>query len=65
MSHGSNWRIVWLLMQRGAAWKNEQEFGRTVDDMFRSSLDEATHSSREISEEMRQILAKLDEQAAQ
>ncbi len=65
MSHSSKWRIVWMLMERGAAWKNEQEFGRTVDYMFRSTFEEIDHYKHQISDEMRKLMAKLEEQAAQ
>jgi len=59
MSHGSSWRIVQLLIERGATWKDEQEFGRSVVDMFNDSFKEREHSTTGISESMVWIKAKF------
>jgi hypothetical protein len=48
MSHASSWRVVQLLIERGATWKDEQEFGRTVVDMFNDSLKEREHSANNV-----------------
>jgi hypothetical protein len=44
MSHISSWRVVQLLIERGATWRDEQSYGRTVLDMFHDSLKEREHS---------------------
>lgn len=59
MSHGSDWRLVWRLIERGAAWENEQEFGRSLADMLEYSIQERGSGHREISGEMRKIRNKL------
>ena len=45
MSHSSSWRAVQLLVERGATWKDEQAYGRTVLDMFNDSLEERERSA--------------------
>jgi hypothetical protein len=44
----SRWRAVGLLVQRGADWKGEQEFGQSVTEMF----------STDFEREMRELKAK-------
>ncbi|MBZ5606621.1 MAG: ankyrin repeat domain-containing protein [Acidobacteriia bacterium] len=60
MSHGANWRIVWLLMERGASWKDEQEFGRSVVSMFQDDYHSREVAHGEISEAMRQIKGRIE-----
>jgi hypothetical protein len=57
MSHGSSWRLVQLLIERGAKWKDEQEFGRSVIDMFNDSLREREGSGKDVPESMTRIKA--------
>jgi len=52
MSHSSSWRLVQLLIERGATWKDEQEFGKTVVDMFNDSLQERERSSEGVPQSM-------------
>jgi hypothetical protein len=60
MSHGSSWRVIQLLIERGATWKDEQEFGRTVVDMFSDSLQERERSTNGVPESMTWLKAKFD-----
>jgi len=61
MSHASSWRVVQLLIERGATWKDEQEFGRTVVDMFNDSLKEREHSATNaVPESMTWLKATFD-----
>lgn len=60
MAHGSSWRLVWLLMQRGAAWKNEQESGKPVVSMFLEDYESRSHYEGRITDAMRQIKARID-----
>ena len=63
MSHGSSWRNIQLLIERGAAWKDEHEFGRTVVDMFNDSLREREHSeSKVVPEPMLWLKSQFDAQ---
>jgi ankyrin repeat protein len=64
MSHVSSWRNVQLLIERGATWKDEQEFGRTVVDMFNDSLTEREGSGSGVPESMAWIKARFAGNAA-
>jgi hypothetical protein len=64
MSHGSRWRLVWMLMERGASWKDEQEFGRSVIATFLDDFRTREAQKGEISEEMRRIMAKIAAESA-
>jgi len=57
-SYSSSWAAVWLLIERGAAWKDEQEFGQPVATMLARDLEDRKSSGRAISEEMRKVMAK-------
>jgi len=57
-SYSSSWRAVWLLIERGAAWKDEQEFGQPVSSMLARDLEERKSSGRAMSDEMHKVLAK-------
>jgi len=57
-SYASSWRAVWLLIEHGAAWKDEQEFGQPVVAMLARDLEERKSSGRAMSDEMRKVLAK-------
>jgi hypothetical protein len=54
------WRALWLLMQRGADWEDEQEFGETVHRMLTRELEYNRHA---IPDELRKALAKYEEAA--
>ncbi len=60
MSHGGAWRLVWLLMERGASWKDEQEFGKSVVSMFTDDYHSRELGNGVISDAMRQIMARID-----
>src|SRR5262249_28109147 len=57
-TYQSSWRAVWLLVERGASWKDEQEFGQPVAAMLAREFEERQIGKREISEEMRKLQAK-------
>jgi hypothetical protein len=59
MSHSSSWRAVQLLIERGAGWKGEQAYGRTVADMFTDALKEREDSGGELPGPMAWIKAKF------
>jgi hypothetical protein len=59
MSHGSQWRLIGMLMERGAKWENEQEFGKSVASMFLDDYRSREAAQREIPDTMRQIIAKI------
>ncbi len=61
MSHGGDWRLVWLLIERGAPWKDDQEFGQTAVSMFLDDFRsrEQYHPDR-MTEAMRRIKARID-----
>jgi hypothetical protein len=52
-----NWRAVWWLMERGASWKEESRWGRSVRQMLETDLE----SGRETSAEGVQVAARLRE----
>ena len=60
MSHISSWRVVQLLIEGGATWKDEQEFGRTVVDMFSDSLKEREGSPDGLPQPMTWLKARFD-----
>ncbi len=60
MSHASGWRMVWLLMERGAAWKDEQSWGKSVVDMFLDDVRlRGTSTQPPYTDEMRKIQALI------
>ncbi len=58
-AHSKNWPAVWLLMQRGAEWKNESQFGVSLQYMVDQELESIKGYKREIPAEMRLIVEKL------
>jgi hypothetical protein len=54
----SKWRLVWLLIERGAAWKDEKEFGQPVATMLAQDFESREHQAGPMSEEMRKLLEK-------
>jgi hypothetical protein len=54
------WRALWLLMERGADWEHEQEFGEPVYRMLTRELEYNRHA---IPDELRKALAKYEEAA--
>jgi hypothetical protein len=56
------WRAMWLLMERGADWKDEQEFGTPVSRMLAIELEYNRHS---IPDELRKALAMYNAAASQ
>ncbi|HEY3743651.1 MAG TPA: ankyrin repeat domain-containing protein [Bryobacteraceae bacterium] len=57
-ARASNWRGVALLIERGAAWKDEQQFGTTVKQMLASEIAERQASGRAVPDVMRQLELK-------
>ncbi len=51
------WRAMWLLMERGADWKSEQEFGVSVHQML---MNELQYRRDDVPEEFRKALAKYE-----
>lgn len=54
------WRAMWLLMERGADWKDEKEFGVPVHQML---LNELQYRQENVPEEFRLALAKYEDAA--
>ena len=48
----NNWRAVWLLIERGAAWKNELALFRPIPEVLDADLASRRGSHQEIPEEM-------------
>ena len=59
-AHHKSWRALWLLIERGADWKDEKEFGTTVQSMLASELSYREHSHMAVPEELRKALAKYE-----
>lgn len=59
-SYTSSWRAVWMLIERGASWKDEQEFGQPVIKMFAEDLESRGHQANPaISEAMRKLQSRF------
>lgn len=57
-AYQENWRAVWLMMERGAPWKDELAFGQPIPDRLISDLRSRRANHLEIPDEMEKILAK-------
>ena len=55
----SSWRAVWLLMERGAAWRNERGLGQPVAEILERDFQRRERGHPEISEAMRKIRARF------
>jgi len=55
------WRAMWLLMERGATWKGEQQFGQTVHHMM---TKEFSYRHNDLPDEFRTALAKYEQEAS-
>ena len=53
-AYNSNWRLVYLLVQRGAAWKGERS-GQPVAEMLQRDCEERERQGKPLSEEMRKL----------
>jgi hypothetical protein len=53
------WRAMWLLIERGAEWKDEKRYGQSVLNMLLYDLQYREGSHSDVPEEMRKALAKL------
>jgi hypothetical protein len=51
-----NWPAVWMLMERGAPWKGDARYGRTLADMVALGFQGATNPS----EDLKNVRAKLE-----
>jgi len=58
-SYSSSWRAVLLLINRGAAWIGEQEFGHPVTTMFALDVQDRRGEKRPVSQEMLALEAKF------
>lgn len=58
-AYHKNWRAVWLLMERGAEWKNEQAWGQPVAQMLSQDLSSREAGRTQIPEEMRKVAEKM------
>ena len=56
-AYNKAWRAMWLLMERGADWKGEQEFGVSVHQML---MNELQYRREDVPEEFRKALAKYE-----
>jgi hypothetical protein len=54
------WRTLWLLIERGADWQHEQEFGDPVHRMLARELE---YNRQAVPDELRKALAKYEEAA--
>src|SRR6185295_4216400 len=59
-AYQKSWRSLWLLIERGANWKDEEEFGSTVQYMLTYELNYREHSNMAVPEELRKALAKYE-----
>jgi len=59
-AYQKSWRALWLLIERGADWKDEKEFGSTVQYMLAYELNYRQHSNMAVPEELRKALAKYE-----
>ena len=59
-AYQKGWRALWLLMQHGAEWEDEQEFGEPVHRMLTRELEYNRHA---VPDELRKALAKYEEAA--
>jgi hypothetical protein len=57
-AYQKSWRSVWLLIQRGAPWKDETAFGQPLVEALQSDLRDRRYQHQEIPEEMYRILEK-------
>lgn len=39
-SYHSSWRATWMLIEHGAAWKGEQQFGQSVEQMIFADIEQ-------------------------
>ncbi len=56
-AYNKAWRAMWLLMERGADWKGEQEFGVSVHQML---MNELQYRREGVPDEFRKALAKYE-----
>jgi len=62
-AYQKNWRAVWLLMEHGAAWKEEQAFDQSIPQLIAEDLHYREFSHSEIPEEMLKIQARYAEES--
>jgi hypothetical protein len=56
------WKAMWLLMQLGAEWKDEQEFGTPVRQMVASAVEYRQHGTGGVPEELRLVSEKFEKE---
>ncbi len=52
-----NWQSVWLLVQRGAAWRDERAFGRPIPELMALDLEERRGAGSPIPDELPKLIA--------
>jgi hypothetical protein len=56
-----NWQSVWLLIQRGAAWKDEHAFGRPIPELLALDLEERRSAGgAQIPDELPKLIAMYE-----
>jgi hypothetical protein len=59
-----NWQSVWLLIQRGAAWKDERAFGRPIPELLALDLEERRSAGRSpVPDELPKLIAMYERPA--
>lgn len=61
-AYNKAWRAMWLLIERGAEWKDEQMFGQSVHQMILAALE---YDRNNVPEELRLALAKYEAAATE
>jgi hypothetical protein len=58
----SRWRATWMLVERGAAWKDEQRYGQSVPRMLAFDFEQRQHKEPTMPEAMQKLQAKYASQ---
>jgi hypothetical protein len=58
-----NWQSVWVLVQRGAAWRNERAFGRPIPELLALDLEERRSAGSPVPDELPRLIALYEKPA--
>ena len=58
-----NWQSVWLLIQRGAAWKDERAFGTPIPELLALDLEERRGGGSPVPDELPKLIALYETSA--
>ncbi len=58
-----NWQSVWLLVQRGAAWRDERAFGRPIPELMALDLEERRGAGSPVPDELPKLIALYETSA--